>query len=188
MLGNDLLQGEKVHLTAITKEDLPQLAAWFGDVGFQRLLRVDRVFPMTLQDEEEWFESMRKNQNTANFAVRALDDNRLLGTCSAMLIHWQARHCMVGIAMGEGAQGQGYGTDAMRVLLRYIFLEMNMNRAALEVFSYNERAIRSYEKVGFTQEGVLREMLYRDGVYYDMLVMSILRREWAARYWPGGAL
>lgn len=186
MLGKDLLDGEMVRLTAITKDDLPQLTVWFGDVGFQRLLRADRVFPLTLQDEEEWFESARKNSNAANFAVRALDDDRLLGTCSAMLFQWQARHCMVGIAMGEGAQGKGYGTDAMRVLLRYIFLELNMNRAALEVFSYNTRAIRSYEKVGFTHEGAQREMLYRDGVYYDMLVMSILRREWAARYWPGG--
>ncbi|MCL4252318.1 MAG: GNAT family N-acetyltransferase, partial [Anaerolineae bacterium] len=72
----------------------------------------------------------------------------------------------------------------MNVLLRFAFMDLNLHRLELNVFSYNARAIRSYEKIGFMREGVLRETLYRDGVYHDIHVMGILRREWMAKHHP----
>jgi RimJ/RimL family protein N-acetyltransferase len=66
----------------------------------------------------------------------------------------------------------------MRVMLRYAFQELNLHRVALAVFGYNERAYKSYQKVGFQVEGTLRERLRRDGQRYDMITMGILRDEW----------
>ena len=93
--------------------------------------------------------------------------------------NWPAREVWVGIGIGDREfQGRGYGTDAMRLVLRFAFLELNLNRVSLTVFEYNQRGIRSYEKAGFKEEGREREALERDGKRWDMLFMGILREDW----------
>jgi len=85
----------------------------------------------------------------------------------------------VGLGIGErDFWGRGYGTDVMKLILRYAFMEINLRRVTLTVFEYNPRAIRSYEKAGFRHEGRLRKLLHRDGRRYDELFMGILREEW----------
>jgi len=98
-------------------------------------------------------------------------------------IFWASRHCSFFIGIGKAAdRGQGFGTDAIRAMLKYAFLEMNLHAVRLEVMSYNPGGMRAYEKVGFKLDGTLRACVYRDGVYYDIYAMSILRREWEALY------
>jgi RimJ/RimL family protein N-acetyltransferase len=110
-------------------------------------------------------------------------EDRLVGILIIKDIFWQARHCSFFIGLGNPEmRGRGYGTDAIRVMLKYAFLEMNLNRIGLEVLSYNKTAIRSYQRVGFKLEGTLRAFAYRDGVYYDMHIMGILRSEWETLY------
>jgi RimJ/RimL family protein N-acetyltransferase len=117
------------------------------------------------------------------FAVRTLVEDRLVGLLVIKDIMWQARHCSFFIGIGDPTErGRGYGSDAVRVLLRYAFLEMNLNRVGLEVMAYNAEAIHAYEAAGFQQDGRLRAFVYRDGVYYDVLTMSILRAEWEHLY------
>ncbi len=85
----------------------------------------------------------------------------------------------MGIGIGERDYwGRGYGTDAMQVLLRYAFDELNLHRVSLGVFEYNTRAIRAYEKAGFVVEGRGPQELHRDGRRWDMIFMGILREEW----------
>ncbi|PJF44100.1 MAG: N-acetyltransferase, partial [Phototrophicales bacterium] len=89
------------------------------------------------------------------------------------------RSSEVGISIGQPSYwDQGYGTDAMRVLLRYGFYEINLHRIELKVYSFNERAIRSYEKLGFQKEVVARQAIFRDGQYHDVIIMGLLRSEW----------
>lgn len=181
MLGNDLLIGEQVRLTALTQEDLPQLTEWFANVEFRRFLALIAM-PFTLEDEEDWYEFQRTDPDTVHFAIRTLDENRLIGSCGIFRVNWQPRNCEVGIAVGDTAYwGKGYGTDAMRVLLKYAFMEMGLHRVGLEVHGYNTRAIKSYEKVGFQLETTARENILRDGRWFDTHHMAILRREWEAR-------
>ncbi|MEL7657044.1 MAG: GNAT family protein, partial [Bacillota bacterium] len=70
--------------------------------------------------------------------------------------------------------------EALRLLLRYAFDELNLYRVQLTVFSYNPGAIRLYEKLGFVREGVFREAVHRDGARHDMILYGLLRREWEA--------
>ena len=96
--------------------------------------------------------------------------------------HWSQRNAWIGIGLGEREYwGQGYGTDAMRVLLRFAFTELNLERVTLNVFAYNERAQRSYLKAGFTIEGRQRERLRRGNQRYDSISMGLLRDEWRAQ-------
>lgn len=181
MLGDDLLTGEITRLTTLNREDLPAFARWMNSMALRRLLGPSPVLPITMDDENAWYNSIQRPEDRP-FAIRALTDDRLLGNCGMKDIDWVSRRCMIGIFIGdEQDRGKGYGTDALNVLLRYIFQEMNLNRVGLEVYSYNTRARRSYEKLGFVLEGTIREGLLRDGAYHDILQMGILRREWLAR-------
>ncbi len=71
----------------------------------------------------------------------------------------------------------GYGTEAMRVVLRYGFDVLGLNKISLDVLEYNTRALRTYERLGFQREGVHREDIYKDGRFVNVMRMSILARE-----------
>ena len=180
--GNELLRGEKVRLTMVKHDDIERYAQWFGsDIEMMRQLGFMPTFPMTLADEEQWFEHALEESDLFGFAVRTLENNQLIGNVALMRINWQSRASEVGISIADPAfRNSGYGTDTMRVILRFGFMEVNLNRIWLRVFSHNPRAIRSYEKVGFQHEGAIRASMARDHQYFDILIMSILRREWVA--------
>lgn len=94
-------------------------------------------------------------------------------------IQWNHQNAWIGIGLGDRANwGKGYGRGAMELILKFAFHELNLHRVQLTVFNYNERAVSPYKKLGFVQEGVLREYLSRDGRRYDMLMYGLLRSEW----------
>ncbi len=158
-------------------------ARWNQDSEFLRLLDTDPPRLLSEKKWQEWLEKdMEKSQNdNLFFAIRTLDSQALIGFIGLFdlfIIHGDA---LVVIALGERDYwGKGYGTDAMRIMLRYSFNELNLRRAGLIVFDYNPRAIRSYEKAGFIPEGRVREVIERDGKRWDFLYMGILREEWLA--------
>ena len=137
--------------------------------------------PFTVEDQEEWYAGMRKDKNRFVFAIRVQENSLLIGSCSLSHLHWQARIAEIGIMIGNhDYHGKGFGTDTMQVLMRYGFMELNLNRIELGVNSYNPRAIHAYEKLGFRHEARVRETVFRDGEYTDSIWMAILRREWEA--------
>jgi RimJ/RimL family protein N-acetyltransferase len=88
------------------------------------------------------------------------------------------RNADVNIVVGPPHQGRGYGTDAMRVLVRYGFLELGLHRIELKVFAFNERAVAAYTKAGFVLEGRRRQRVFHGGAFHDDLIMAVLRPEW----------
>lgn len=180
VLGNALLRGEKVYLNKVTQADAPLFGQWFANLDLLANLNAGALVPLTEVDERKWIESLGK-ENHFTFAIRTLENNDLLGTVSLQAVDWHNRCSEVGIAVGDPRYwGKGYGSDAMQVMLRYAFYELNLHRIELRVYSYNARAVRSYEKVGFRHEGSLRQAFYRDGAYHDIHVMAILQDEWQA--------
>ena len=179
--GADLLKGELVHLDALDRSDIETLGPWWTNLDLIQYLSQGAAFPKTMEDEVEWFERQRKDSGTFTFAIRRNDDMSLIGTASLFSFNWRIRKCVFGISIGDpSAWGRGYGTDATRIVIRYGFEELNLNRIQLHVYEYNERARRAYEKAGFTVEGRLREAVYREGRHYDELVMAVLRSEWTS--------
>lgn len=144
-----------------------------------RLLMNDGIpFPPVLQEHREFLEKIRSDSNGYTFAVETSAENRFIGTIAVYLIHWHHRHAHVGISLDPEYHNQGCGTDAMQILLRFIFDEMNLHKVKLSVFDFNPRAVRVYEKCGFRLEGRLREEVYRFGRYHDVLMMGLLREEY----------
>ena len=130
---------------------------------------------------EEWITKELEDENSSPFVfmIRTLQDDRLIGELGLDGLQWNHGDAYVGISLGERQDwGKGFGTDAMRVLLRYAFTELNLQRVSLNVFEYNPRAVYSYQKAGFTYEGRQRKFLNRAGRRWDLIFMSILRDEW----------
>lgn len=181
----NLLRGELIRLTA----EEPELAGksysrWNRDTEYFRLLDMDPAQLWSSKKFKEWIEKdMEKPQDDGFFFfIRTLKDDTLIGFIGLFGVAWPHGDAWVGIGIGEREYwGKGYGTDAMRVILRYAFTELNLHRVSLGVFNYNQRAIRSYEKAGFKLEGRERQRLHRDGEYADVLNMGVLRTEWLAQ-------
>ena len=186
MSAPNALIGERVKLAALDfDKEQAVMAAWSRDSEFLRLLQTNVARPWTPDSLRHWqAELLDGDQPSAKaylFAIRALADDRLLGTIDLSINEWHHRDGWIGIAIGERADwGQGYGSEALRLLLRYAFLELNLFKVSLSVFGYNPRAIHVYEKLGFVHEGQMRERLLRDGRRYDLHLMGLLRSEWTA--------
>ena len=183
-MDSNLLTGQLVRLVAHNAEtDAEALARWDVDSEYMRQLDSGPQVPGRARKIKEAIEKEQsEDPNTIAFSVRSLADDRFIGFVAFDGINWQHGETFVAIGIGDPAyRGNGYGTDAMRVMLRYGFMELNLNRIQLDAFSYNERAIKSYLKAGFVMEGRQRGMLLRNGQRWDFVYMSVLRDEWLKR-------
>jgi RimJ/RimL family protein N-acetyltransferase len=177
-----LLHGSRVRLTALRPDDLSTIARWYQDAGFMRLYDARPAVPKTEAALAHWLEEVGKAENTLPFAIRPVEGDDLIGTLELDGILWTHGVCGIGIAIGDRTNwGQGYGTEAAGLALAFAFDELNLHRVQATVFTYNERSIALFERLGFRREGVFREFLHRDGERYDMVLYGLLDREWRSR-------
>jgi RimJ/RimL family protein N-acetyltransferase len=173
-----MFAGQKVRLREYRQDDVKPALNYINDADVKRLLLPGIPYPNTLQDEQKWVDSQTASRDDYNFAIETLQGGKYIGGCGINNIDWKNSVAVVGILIGDkNYWGQGYGTDAMKVLIKFIFNQMNIHKIKLHVYSFNTRAIKCYEKCGFKTEGILRKEIFRDGEYYDEHIMSILREE-----------
>jgi RimJ/RimL family protein N-acetyltransferase len=173
-----MLIGTLVTLRTITPADFDVLYTMAADLDTweQR-----SPWPPGMLNRAEWeerFTARLKESDAVEFGIEA--DGTLVGSCVLMHFDLLARNAEVGIALGDGARGRGYGTDALRVLAEFSFTRRNLHRIHLQVLAANAGAIACYRKVGFVEEGRRRENAWVKGHYVDDLVMGLLRSDWAA--------
>jgi RimJ/RimL family protein N-acetyltransferase len=172
--------GNKVKLRAYKKEDIKLAYEYMNDSEIKKLLVNKIPYPMILEEEEKWFDSLLDSKDTYNFAIEDLETGKYIGGCGINNINWLNRIAVIGIYIGDkDCWGKGYGTDAVNILNKFIFEQMNINKIKLNVFSFNERAKKCYEKCGFKVEGVLKQELFRNGKYHDEYIMSIFFEDWS---------
>ena len=178
-----MIYGDQVRFRAIEKEDLPYYVKWLNDPEVRQGLSM--ITPLSMADEEDWFEEHQKKPPFEKpLAIEIQPDPQkdawvFVGNCGFFGIDWVSRSAEIGIHIGEKKYwDKGFGTKAMRLLLKHGFESLNLHRLWLRVFEYNQRAIRAYEKTGFTLEGRYRDGQYFEGEYADVLLMSILQTEW----------
>jgi len=176
-----MLYGKRVRLRAVERADLPLFVVWFNDPEVREGLSLYR--PLSQVDEEMWFESVYNaapEERPFMIEVRVDSEQWMgIGNCGFHKLDWRVRKAEFGIAIGEKAYwNQGYGSEAVGVLLDHGFNTLNLNRISLLVYEYNRRAIRAYQKAGFTHEGRQRRAHYHAGKYWDILMMSVLKEEY----------
>ena len=173
-----ILRGARVTLRPLASGDLKRCVRWFSDPQVIQFL--GRSTPVTLAEEERWFTEYKRRADEQIFAIEA--EGRHVGNLGLHKVDRVHRKAEVGIVIGEPSfWSRGLGADAMRTGLRYGFDVLGLNKISLDVLDYNARGIRSYENVGFVKEGLHREDVYKDGRFVNVLRMSILAREFAAR-------
>lgn len=175
------LVGERIYLSPMNVEDAEKYVEWFSDFkvtdGIGRSSNL-----LTIEAEKEWINNELKGNNL-NFAIVNLENNKLIGNSSIMNINHKNRIAEVGIFIGdESNRNKGYGAETLNLLLDYGFNYLNLNNIMLTVKSFNERAIKCYEKVGFKEFGRRRESYFLNGKYYDDVHMDILVNEFKGSY------
>jgi len=134
----------------------------------------------TLEELEE--AQQRRDQEHNEWLMDQEDYEKIIGNCAIHDINSKNRACSCGITIGEKEyQNKGYGTEAMEMLVEYGFNTLNMNRIELSVYDFNSRAFKTYQKVGFVEEGRKRQARYHNGKYQDEIIMAILRKNWQTK-------
>jgi RimJ/RimL family protein N-acetyltransferase len=176
-----VMEGRLVVLRRHAAENLAAFRRWYSDPEVVRLTRYQDG-PMGAGEVERFFVSRVLGPDSLTFAIHVRETDRLIGTTAFSQLDGDNGSALFHITIGEkDAWGHGYGTEATELMVRHAFEELGLHRIALSVFSFNERAIRSYRKVGFAVEGRARDAILRDGRYWDEVQMSILEDDWRAR-------
>ncbi|MGC5021112.1 GNAT family N-acetyltransferase [Micromonospora sp. DT47] len=173
------LAGDLVTLRPFVDDDLATFREALADPELARLTGS----PPDEIDEERlrsWYGS--RNAQTDRLDLAVVDN--ATGACvgEVVLNNWDRHNdnCTFRILLTAAGRDRGLGTEAVRLIVGHGFERLGLHRISLEVFSFNPRARRAYEKVGFVAEGVLRQVLRDGDGWVDATVMSILTPEWAA--------
>jgi len=174
-----MVKGKLIGLVAIEREDLKQLRDWRNNTEFRKYFR--EYCELSMANQEEWFEKkVLKDPTTMMLSVRRLSDNELIGVCGFVYINWVHRHADLSLYIGwnnEYIDEVGYAEETTRELLRYGFHELALNKVWTEIYEFDNKKKKLYDKIGFIQDGLLRQNYFYDGKWWDSRILSILNNE-----------
>ena len=173
------LDGERVYLRPVETADADHFRRWLNDPSVRTNLKL--FAPLTKRAEQEYIERAGTSPDDFVFAIVRKQGDRLIGAAGLHRTRWKDRSTSFGVFIGDAeCRGAGFGTEATRLVLRYAFETLNLNRVELGVYDFNEAAIHVYEKLGFVREGTQREHSFVEGRYVDHHAYSMLAREYFA--------
>ena len=168
------------RLRALEPGDIDSLIRWVNDAAVTLFLSQAVAYPASASDGTRWLEALSRSLTEKVLAIETRE-GRLIGSVGLHAIRWIDRKAELALMIGErDCWNRGYGTWAVREMLRRGFEEMGLRRIYLRVASNHEAAIRVYRKCGFRSEGLLRQDRYVGRGYADTLMMSVLKEELAA--------
>ncbi|KPU46380.1 spermidine N(1)-acetyltransferase [Oxobacter pfennigii] len=173
-----MIVGSKVYIRRMEKEDIAAIHKWSNDVELKELY--DMVMDFKSYDElMDKFYTRQDNENSVDFTIIEKDSKKPVGRCLLTDIDYINKKCTCSVFIGDKeSRDKDYGAEAMSLLLKFAFEDLNVNRVGLWVFDYNKRAIKTYKSCGMKVEGIMREGVYRNGKYHDVYHMGILRSEY----------
>lgn len=172
------LKGEQVSLRAASVEDASDdYLSWLNDAETTRGL-VSGLVPSTMEELRAYLDNATKSKDAIMFAVCDSTSGKHIGNIKLDQFDWVSRTCELGILIGDpNYRGKGIGQEVCRLVLNYAFEKLNIRKVFLAVFANNPGAIKLYEKIGFQQEGRLRDHVWREGAYMDLFQMGIFKDE-----------
>lgn len=179
-----LFEGRDIRFGPIDYEKDPEVESkWTHDSDFMRLYSIDPARPMSPAMVKKQYEKLEKeieeSKNAFYFAIRAREDDRLIGKAIISRIEWSNGNGWIELGIGSADdRRKGYGAQALQMLLRFAFAELNLYRVTARVQEYNQAAIALLKKFGFSEEVRRRQALERDDRRWDLLVFGLLKDEW----------
>ncbi|WP_345239358.1 GNAT family protein [Pontibacillus salipaludis] len=176
------LESERVFLRPVEEADLDifyHQGLWDAEV---RKLTGTQAF-FSRSSVEQWFEKISGDSERIDLLICQQEDGTPIGDMAMLDIDHLNRKAVVRVSLfAKETWGKGLGTEALSLLVEYGFNQLNLNRIGLDVFSYNSRAIRSYEKLGFIKEGRIRDALFYEGEYHDSILMGMKEDEFLKQH------
>ncbi|GAA3023878.1 GNAT family N-acetyltransferase [Tetragenococcus solitarius] len=173
-----MFENETIKLRKLTTDDANVYHSWCNDVEVMEntSLHLDMH---TLEETEQFISEIASQSNAKGYMIEHKETKQTVGIVSLVNIDDKNRsaECIIDIGVKD-MWNKGIGASAMALILEFAFLELNLHRIYLQVFSFNKRAIKLYEKMRFTYEGKQRQALYRKGKWHDIVMMSILEDEY----------
>jgi len=179
-----LFEGQDIRFGPIDHEKDAEIESkWTHDSDFMRMMEVAPARPLSAALVKKQYEKLEKqmdeDKNLFYFTIRAREDDHLVGRAAVQWIEWANGNGFLRIGIGSAEdRGKGYGTQALQMLLRFAFAELNLFRVSAIVPEYNTAAIALLKKFGFVQEVCRRKSLERDGHRWDLYVFGLLKDEW----------
>lgn len=171
------LENERIYLRSIIESDAPIMLESTKDEEIRYMTGTKSTF--TLEQIQSYINNISKDSSRNDLAICLKENDQMIGELSITDIEKEAKKAGIRISMNSiELTGKGYGTEAIRLILKFVFEDLKLNRLQLEVYSHNIRGIRTYEKVGFIKEGTLRESLFYNGKYSDEIIMSMLKKDY----------
>lgn len=173
-----LFESSRMRLRKMTMEDTELYHKWRNDVEVMHSTNPS-LDVYSMEATKEFVDHVILGTHAAKSYIMVEKENEIpIGIVSLINIDYKNRNAECIIDIGEKEYwGKGYGSEGLKLLLDYVFYEMNLHRVSLKVFSFNDRAIRLYTKIGFQQEGISRQCLFRDGEWHDIIHMGLLQNE-----------
>ncbi|HEU5088263.1 MAG TPA: GNAT family protein [Roseiflexaceae bacterium] len=170
-----VVPGERVYLSLVRRDDAPLFAQWFHDLELTAYLGASGM-AFSLEQEQDFVDRVARQQDVRTFAIVVRESQRMIGTVSLMDINDRHGVATLGIAIGDrSAWGQGYGSEAVRLMCRYGFTFLNLYHIRLWHVGFNERGHHAYLKAGFREAGRLHGVVAFNGKRYDEVLMEITR-------------
>ncbi|MCM3163756.1 GNAT family N-acetyltransferase [Metabacillus litoralis] len=170
-----MIVSELVNLRALNKNDSQQILKWINNPELKYL--TGTVYPISEFEHEKWFENKLTEKVNKMFGIEEKTTNNLIGVIGFNNTDFINRNTEIFVYIGNDEYwGKGIGTDAVKSIIKFAFEDLNLHRVSLGVFSYNSRAIKAYEKVGFETEGIMKESVFKAGKYHDKVLMAIINR------------
>ncbi|KPN96027.1 aminoglycoside adenylyltransferase [Lysinibacillus sp. ZYM-1] len=172
-----MVKGQKVYLREIADNDIDSIARCFQNEEIMYMTGNRNL--LTKEQIKEAIHRFREDSARYDFAICLVHNDQVIGDLAIMEVDLENKKAMFRIALhGIEDCGRGLGSEAVQLAQKFTFEELCLNRLELQVYSHNIRGIKSYEKVGFKKEGVLRQALFMNNTFSDEIIMSILSEEY----------
>lgn len=181
------METPEIVLRPVSEADVDHILGWVNDREIVGNIASFSGEAFTREAELAYVRAMKVSAHDRVFSIFRTHDDAYLGQCGIHQIHPRSRVGRLScIIAARDLMGHGYGTAAVRAVLGHAFDVEKLHKVWLMIFRHNTRSHRIYGRIGFVDEGVLREEYFHDGAWHDMVRMSLLAREWYAA--PGEAV
>lgn len=175
-----MLEGNRVYLDTIERSDLQMLRAWRNRPDFRKFFREYKEINADMQTK--WYEDKVINDNsTLMFSIRDIACGELIGCCGLCYINWVHRHSDLSLYIGKDhvyIDDEGLAQEACQLLFHYGFQELALHKIWTEIYDFDKKKLDLYSRLGFKQDGMLRDQYFYDGKWHDSRMMSLLKGDW----------
>ena len=173
-----MFTSDRIHLRKVKENDADTYHKWRNNHNVMESTSLE-LDDYTLEDTQQFIQMIVNSDASKSYIIQHIENEEPIGIVSLINVDFKNRNaeCIIDIG-NEDYWGKGYGTEAMKLLLQYCFLELNLHKVYLKVISFNERALHLYERLGFKKEGEQKEQLFRNGKWHGIILMSLFQKSY----------